>query len=149
MAYTIDPALKLGALATAIADRLRAVSGLTVREYEPFGESLDPLPAACVGAVTLLRTGLDEAETEFSSDDWLTSTAVTLYMALDDKGLAFAAARALVGRVVAAFDADPNLGGEADRARLSRAEMGFNAPEAKRRLIVVECELEARSLMPS
>ena len=144
---TIDPAQKLGAIAHAIKPRLATIAGLNVYDHERLGRAFTP-PCVMVGAVDVERTGVEEAESELGRDDWSMSWALTLYVALNDPATAYSDARILVGRLIAAFDADQKLGGEVLEAKLVSAEMGVNDDDENRRLIVVECELEALALMP-
>jgi hypothetical protein len=144
---TTDPAEKLGAVAAAIATRFETIAGATVYPYEPLGRALSP-PCITIGACDFERSGVEEPDSQLGSDDWILTYAITLYVALFEPEKGFADAREFVGRAIAAIDADQKLGGEVLEAKLTSGDMGFNDEDAQRRLVVVECELEALALMP-
>lgn len=146
MAPTTDPPAKLGAIAHAIRQALAPVAA-DVYAYEPIGADHD-LPAIYVADVTLERSELGALEDQLGADDWLSTWTIVAHVPLEDPESSTAAARALVGQVVAALDADWRLGEEAIESRAISAELGPNTQNPQRPLIVAEMQCVVLSLMP-
>ncbi len=146
-------ATKLGAVATAIKTAIDAAAitsrsnALLVYDYEP--RDLDTLPAVTIeGPSSFERTPPDEPESQLGSYDWRLSYTVRIYVAADDPEQAADDSRAILGQVIAAVDADRDLGGEAEiDSSLSRGELGFTPEDAPRQMAVYECALEVWALI--
>lgn len=147
MSTTVVPREKTTALVQALAERLRSIPGLTVLEYEPIGGV--PVPSVTIGAIDLDRRGLNERESELGRDDWLYTIAIKAHMSYDHPETDWVPARALIGELASAIDADQGLGGEALEARMTRLTSGYNDEASERRLIVLEADVEAIALMPT
>lgn len=112
-------ATKFGLLATAAASAITAAAitsqGNALKVYAYAPRDVDSLPAVTIdGPTAFTRTDPDEPESQLGSYDWRMSFELTLYVGLDDPEQATVDARAILGQLIAAIDADSNLGGEAD-----------------------------------
>ena len=71
-----------------------------------------------------------------------------IYVANDDPSTSAADSRAILGQVIAAIDADRDLGGEAEiDASLVRGELGYTPDDAPRQMRVYDCALEVWALI--
>ena len=138
---------KVQTVAEAIATAFSGISGLTVLDHDPVGQEI-PSPCACVGEVEGGGTEIDAQGHELGHDDYPQRWTVTLYQHLDDPATAWPAARSLVGRMVAAIDFDPHLGGDVREARVTAYSLAPAEEEpGKRRLLVGELTVSVLYLM--
>lgn len=144
---------KLDAIAVAAKDAVEAAAitslgnALKVYDYEP--RDLDTLPALTIdGPVAFERVQPDEAESQLGSDDWNLTYTVRLYTALDDPETETRAMRAVLGQVIAAFDADRSLGGEAEiDSVLADGTREVIEDENQRAMAVYACSLRVWALV--
>lgn len=146
-------ATKLGLVAAAIKTAIDAAAitsrgnALVVYVYEP--RDLDTLPAVTIeGPVEMRRSEPDEGESQLGSDDWRMAFTVRLYVNAEDRETAATDSRALLGQVIAAIDADRDLGGEAEiDSSLSRGELGYTPEDATRQMAIYDCTLDVWALI--
>lgn len=77
----LDP---VAVLIATLAEGLSVSPPVKGYSHDPGFAGLDSLPAAVVGLPTIQRTGVDEAETQFGTDDWYISYPVSLIFDLAD-----------------------------------------------------------------
>jgi hypothetical protein len=110
----------------AVEALLENVPGLKVYDHSP--RDLDELPAVEMLLPYIRRVGLDEADSELGSSDWILEYPLRLHVALDDPETAADDALALVGQIVGVVDANPTLGvvdGTVADARILEADGGY------------------------
>lgn len=137
MTFTTDPALKLDAIASALAVTFGAIDGLTVLSYEPTGAAITHA-TVCVGGVEGGSTEVERADSDLGFRDWPQRWRVTLYVAYQAPEVNWAQARGFVGRMIATLDMDPTLGGEVREASIAAYSLELNDPEEPTRWIVGE-----------
>lgn len=139
-------------MASAIQTALETIPSLLVYPYEPKGSGFDQLPVATIdGPETVERSAPDGREDILGSDTWLLSYTVRFYVDDSDRSISTPALRALLGRAIAAIDADRDLGGVAIDASLVRAGFG-GVPKDEthhRELLAYECELAVKCYVPN
>ena len=135
--------------AVAIAAAAITSHGRELKIYDHEARDLDTLPALTIdGPTTFRRTQPDEAESQLGAYDWFLTFTLRIYVALDDPQTATHDARAILGQVMAALDADRGLGGAAlIDASLSSGELTFTEEENRRPMAVYECALEVWTLV--
>ena len=138
----------IGSIATAVADVITEAAvtrhGQPLKVYSYAPRDLDTLPAFTVyGPTAMRRRGAEEPESELGSYDWLISFELRLYVALDDPETAWGDVRAMVGQIIAALDADSQLGGLALDSVVESGELDIEETENDRQLISFRCDFVA------
>lgn len=127
-----------------VAARLVTIlQGLGLSTYKWAPGDLDALPAGVVEMPTITRTPVDEAEDHLGQNDWSTSWPVVLYFSLAEEPQASqATAVETVEAFIAAIDADQDLGGAVQEAKVTEAEPEI-VEEESRATIRYVCRVEA------
>lgn len=126
-------------VATALATVLATVDDLTVHTWQP--AAISP-PCAVIEPPTVRRRGLEEAESQLGSNDWLIDVPVTLYFDLRVAGPAQAGAVDYLDQVIQAIDANQGLGLDGViEAKVTQAEPVF-VLDTNRTLFSYECTVE-------
>jgi hypothetical protein len=119
MSSIVLPSSELMPVARALESLLEGI-GLKAYPIPPKG--LDRLPAGVVEWPSITRTGIDEAEPELGTNEWLLEFPVNLYIKLDKAERAGEEATDLVEAWIVAVDGDQGLSGEAYEAKVVSAE---------------------------
>ena len=137
MATTTDPALKLNAIAAAIADLYSGIDGLTVLSYDPIGSEITAA-TACIAEMRGLGTGIDQRGHQ-----------------LEDPATDIPAARSLLLQMVAACNDDFHLAGSDESGEVREAvaisySLEPSVPEeGRRRLMLGAIQVGLLYLLPS
>lgn len=147
MSATIIGDVVAGAVAAiAAADITSRGNDLKIYDHEP--RDLDTLPALTIeGPVRFRRVDPDEAESQLGSRDWHLGFTARLYVAFDSPSMGALDARALLGQVIAAIDADETLGGVALSAVIESGELAFTTEDAPRQMAIYDTALEVWALV--
>jgi len=154
MTTTTDPALKLQAIAAALAVVAGRAEGATVAlDYDPIGQEITS-GTVVVSDVTLRRTGVFEFEPEgeLGRLDWAMAWLVRVYVSLQDPAVAYPSIRKIIGSLADEVDEDYNLGsdgGEVENSKMVEATTRTSEPdELPTRMLIGECRVEALARMP-
>ena len=154
MATTTDPALKLNAIAAAIADLYSGIDGLTVLSYDPIGSEITAA-TACIAEMRGLGTGIDQRGHQLGRDDYSETWTVRLYHPLEDPATDIPAARSLLLQMVAACNDDFHLAGSDESGEVREAvaisySLEPSVPEeGRRRLMLGAIQVGLLYLLPS
>jgi hypothetical protein len=148
MTFTADPALKLQAIADALAVTFGAIDGLTVLSYDPTGAAISA-PTLCVGGLEQGSTRPMERDHELGFRDWPQRWSLTLYVPYQAPEVNWPQARGLVGALIAAMDMDPHLGGEVREASITRAALDLGPADTPTRQIIGDLVVSVIHFQPN
>jgi hypothetical protein len=145
----------LDAIAAAARDVIDA-AGIVIRgrpaavyDFEPV--FFDALPGVAIAGPTHLDRRAPDATEEGAPLGflaWDMAWRVTCAVQLNEAKQGQADARALLRAVVAAFDADPTLGGVVEDSAATGWELGFTEPDAPQQAVIFRGELQALAFSP-
>lgn len=142
---TIDP------LAVLLAAEITAI-GLTptikVHKWDPGTAGIDSLPAGVISVPTIRRVGVDEAESQLGTRDWIITFPVTLAFDLADPAFTQAQAIEYVEAFIKRIDTDNLQASDASilDAKVTLAEPSEVVDQARPRLDY-DCTVEVLKLV--
>lgn len=135
----IDPVA--GALAAKIA--AIAVDGTTVKAYKwsPGPTGIDKLPAGVVTLPSLRRTDVDSAEDHLGANDWRVTYEVDFFFDASSASFSQRQAVEVIEAFIVAVDADQDLGGTCQEAKVESAEPTDVVSDHARAMFAYACEV--------